>query len=42
MYEYACHEDNYDMVHFLGGARQREREGKTGPPPKPADRIFDN
>ena len=25
MYEYACHEDNYDMVHFLGGARERER-----------------
>jgi len=42
MYEYACHEDNYDLVHFLGGAREREREGKTGPPPKPADRIFDN
>jgi hypothetical protein len=42
MYEYACHEDNYDLVHFLSGARQREREGKTGPPPKPADRIFDN
>ncbi len=40
MYEYACHEDNYDLVHFLGGARQREREGKTGPPPKPADSIF--
>ena len=25
MYEYACHEDNYDIVHFLGGARQREK-----------------
>jgi len=25
MYEYACHEDNYDMVHFLGGAREREK-----------------
>jgi hypothetical protein len=24
MYEYACHEDNYDIVHFLGGARSRE------------------
>jgi hypothetical protein len=24
MYEYACHEDNYDMVHFLSGARARE------------------
>ena len=27
MYEYACHEDNYDMVHFLGGAREREKTG---------------
>jgi len=25
MYEYACHEDNYDFVHFLGGARDREK-----------------
>ena len=41
MYEYACHEDNYDLVHFMSGARQREREGKTIPI-KPADRIFDN
>ena len=24
MYEYACHEDNYDMVHFLSGARARD------------------
>ena len=24
MYEYACHEDNYDIVHFLTGARKRE------------------
>jgi len=22
MYEYACHEDNFDMVHFLSGARK--------------------
>ena len=29
MYEYACHEDNYDMVHFLSGARIRERNGET-------------
>src|SRR5579863_1534729 len=29
MYEYACHEDNYDMVHFLGGARAREKKGET-------------
>lgn len=29
MYEYACHEDNYDMVHFLKGARTRERNGEV-------------
>lgn len=30
MYEYACHEDNYDLAHFLSGARSREkkRDGK--------------
>jgi len=27
MYEYACHEDNYDLVHFLSGARSRELKG---------------
>jgi hypothetical protein len=27
MYEYACHEDNYDFVHFLSGAREREKKG---------------
>jgi hypothetical protein len=26
MYEYACHEDNYDIVHFLSGARAREKD----------------
>jgi len=26
MYEYACHEDNYDLVHFLSGARAREKK----------------
>jgi hypothetical protein len=25
MYEYACHEDNYDLVHFLSGARIRDK-----------------
>jgi hypothetical protein len=25
MYEYACHEDNYDEMHFLSGARAREK-----------------
>jgi len=34
MYEYACHEDNFDMVHFLTGARAREKRGETvGPRP---------
>ena len=25
MFEYACHEDNFDIVHFLTGARLREK-----------------
>jgi hypothetical protein len=29
MYEYACHEDNYDIVHFLAGARAREKSAGT-------------
>jgi hypothetical protein len=29
MYEYACHEDNYDLVHFLSGARSRELKGQA-------------
>jgi hypothetical protein len=29
LYEYACHEDNYDIVHFLSGARAREKRGET-------------
>ena len=29
MYEYACHEDNYDIVHFLTGARIREKKGEV-------------
>ncbi|MBI2149772.1 MAG: hypothetical protein HYU27_04100 [Acidobacteria bacterium] len=28
MFEYACHEDNYDVAHFLTGARKRERDGE--------------
>jgi len=31
MYEYACHEDNYDLVHLLSGARIREKNGETAP-----------
>jgi hypothetical protein len=25
MYEYGCHEDNFDIVHFLSGARKRQK-----------------
>jgi hypothetical protein len=32
LYEYACHEDNFDMVHLLMGARAREKGGAGGPP----------
>ena len=32
MYEYACHEDNYDIVHLLSGARTREKNGETVTP----------
>jgi hypothetical protein len=28
MYEYACHEDNFDIVHLLKGARTREKNGE--------------
>jgi hypothetical protein len=34
MYEYACHEDNYDIVHLLQGARIREKYGETVPKQK--------
>ena len=29
LYEYACHEDNYDIVHLLSGARAREKRGEV-------------
>jgi hypothetical protein len=29
LYEYACHEDNYDIVHLLVGARRREKAGEV-------------
>jgi hypothetical protein len=32
MYEYACYEDNYDVSHFLGGARDREKRGEVAQP----------
>jgi hypothetical protein len=35
MFEYACHEDNFDIVHFLTGARIREKRGETVPPRPP-------
>jgi hypothetical protein len=28
MYEYGCHEDNFDIVHFLTGARNRQKEAR--------------
>jgi hypothetical protein len=28
MYEYGCHEDNFDIVHLLSGARTREKNGE--------------
>jgi hypothetical protein len=28
MYEYMCHEDNFDIVHLLTGARTREKNGE--------------
>ncbi len=28
MYEYACHEDNFDIVHFLIGARNRQKNAR--------------
>ena len=28
MYEYGCHEDNFDIVHLLSGARAREKNGE--------------
>jgi len=31
MYEYACHEDNFDIVHLLSGARAREKKGEPVP-----------
>jgi len=29
VYEYACHEDNYDAVHLLTGGRIREKAEQT-------------
>jgi hypothetical protein len=28
MYEYGCHEDNFDIVHFLTGARTRQKAAR--------------
>jgi hypothetical protein len=39
LYEYTCHEDNYDMAHFLAAAQTREAKGReanqTPPTPRP-------
>lgn len=34
MYEYMCHEDNYDIVHLLSGGRKREALGETVETPR--------
>jgi hypothetical protein len=39
MYEYMCHEDNFDIVHLLSGARAREKKGETVTPPGPGSRV---
>ena len=31
IYEYSCHEDNYDIVHLLSGGRNREKNGEKAP-----------
>ena len=31
LYEYSIHEDNYDLVHLLHGARVREARGEKVP-----------
>ena len=36
LYEYTTHEDNYDLVHLLVGARVREARGEK--PPDPSSR----
>jgi hypothetical protein len=33
LFEYACHEDNYDIVHLLVGGREREKRGEAAPAP---------
>lgn len=33
MYEYTTHEDNFDLVHLLHGARVREAKGEKAPEP---------
>jgi len=40
LFEYACHEDNYDAVHMLSAARRREQAGDGPNPPGPALRKF--
>ena len=29
LFEYACHEGNYDMVHLMAGGRKREKAGQV-------------
>jgi hypothetical protein len=38
IYEYACHETNFDMYHWLSGARAREVRGEVFDPNSPEAR----
>ena len=41
VYEYACHEGNYDIVHLLAGGRAREKAGEAPPAPARPGAGFD-
>jgi hypothetical protein len=42
VYEYQCQETNYDMYHWLSGARAREKRGEKFDPSSPEARGGDN
>ena len=42
IYEYACHEGNYDMIHLLAGGRAREKAGETMPAPRGRGAALDD
>jgi hypothetical protein len=41
IYEYQCQELNYDMFHWLDGAREREKRGEKFDPNAPDARGGD-